>query len=173
MRSRLTAFGLAAGVLLVDRATKLLIQASVPRWDSYVVIPGVFNIVHTENRGALFGILAESAAEWRSFVLVGLSLVITVFIAAMLWQSTSPASCVARAPRAALALILGGAVGNLIDRLWQGAVTDFLQVFLGSYEWPSFNVADSAISVGVGLFLLDLIRHRRRPEESRDAAQAH
>jgi signal peptidase II len=172
MRARLTAFGLAAMVLLVDRATKLLIQDSVPRWDVYVVIPGVFNIVHTENRGAVFGIMAESAVEWRAVMLVGLSLVITVFIAALLWQSTSPASRTGWGLRIALALIVGGAAGNLYDRLSQGSVTDFLQVFIGSYEWPSFNVADSAISVGVCLFLVDVIRHRRQPDGSRNAAQA-
>jgi signal peptidase II len=173
MRARLMAFGLAAMVVLVDRLTKLLVQASVTKWDVYVVIPGVFNIVHTENRGAVFGIMAESGVEWRAFMLVGLSLVITGFIAAMLWQSTSPASRTGWVLRTALALIVGGAAGNLYDRLSQGSVTDFLQVFIGSYEWPSFNVADSAISVGVGLFLIDVIRHRRQPDGSRNAAQAH
>jgi signal peptidase II len=173
MRARLTAFGIAAMIVLADRISKILIEANVPRWETYVVIPGVFNIVHTENRGAVFGILAESAVEWRAFVLVGLSLVVTGFVAAMLWQATSPASRGGWALRAALALVLGGAVGNLYDRLSQGSVTDFLQVFIGSYEWPSFNVADSAISVGACLLLLDLLRHRRQPSGNQDAAQAH
>lgn len=173
MRVRLAGFGIAALVLLLDRVTKILIERNLPQWDAYVVIPGVFNIVHTENRGAAFGMLANSATEWRAFVLVGLSLVVTVFVVAMLWQSTAPSSRNGWGIRCALALILGGAIGNLYDRLAQGAVTDFLQVFLGSYEWPSFNVADTAISVGAGLLLLDLIRHRRQPAGSRNAAQAH
>jgi signal peptidase II len=173
MRARLTAFGIAAMVLLLDRATKLLIQSSVPRWDARVVIPGIFNIVHIENRGAAFGMLAESASEWRAFVLVGLSLVVTAFVAALLWQSTAPSSRGGWSLKTALALIIGGAVGNLHDRLSQGAVTDFLQVFIGAYEWPAFNVADAAISIGAGLLLLDLIRHRRQPDGSRNAAQAH
>lgn len=173
MRARLTAFGISAVVLLLDRATKLLIESSVPRWDAWVVIPGVFNIIHTENRGAVFGMLADSTAEWRAFVLVGLSLVVTAFVAALLWQSTAPSSRDGWGMRTALALVVGGAVGNLYDRLSQGAVTDFLQVFIGAYEWPAFNVADSAISIGAGLLLLDLIRRRRQPDGSRNAAQAH
>jgi len=173
MRARLTAFGIAAIVLLIDRATKMLIQSSVPRWDTYVVIPGIFNIVHIENRGAVFGIMAESSSEWRAFVLIGLSLVVTGLVAAMLWQATSHASRTGWAMRLALALVVGGALGNLYDRLAQGGVTDFLQVFIGSYEWPAFNFADSAISVGAGLLLLDLIRHRRQPDGSQNAAQAN
>jgi signal peptidase II len=172
MRSRLTAFGIAALIVLADRVTKILIEVNVPRWETLVVIPGVFNIVHTENRGAVFGILAESAIEWRAFVLVGLSLVVTGFVAAMLWQATAPASHGGWTLRTALALVLGGAVGNLYDRLSKGSVTDFLQVFIGSFEWPSFNIADSAISVGACLMLVDLLR-RRRPAGSQDAAQAH
>jgi signal peptidase II len=173
MRTRLLAFGISASVLLADRATKLLIQATVPQWDAYVVIPGIFNIVHTENRGAVFGMLAQSPTEWRAFVLIGLSLVVAGLVAAMLWQATSPASRGGWALRMALSLVLGGALGNLHDRLVRGAVTDFLQVFLGSFEWPAFNVADSAISVGACLLLVDLIRHRRQPAGHQDAAQAH
>lgn len=173
MRARLAAFGISALILLADRVTKILVEANVPGWETYVVVPGVFNIVHTRNRGAVFGILAESANEWRAFVLVGLSLVVTGFVAAMLWQATSPASRGGWPLRWALALVLGGAVGNLYDRFSQGSVTDFLQVFIGSYEWPSFNVADSAISIGACLLLVDLLRHRRQPAGSRNAAQAH
>ncbi|MBI4877952.1 MAG: signal peptidase II [Acidobacteria bacterium] len=173
MRSRVIAFGIAALVALADRATKLLVENALPRWDSYVVIPGVFNLVHSQNRGAAFGFLAESASEWRAFVLVGLSLVVTGFVFSLLWQATRPASQSGWTLRIALALIIGGALGNLYDRLAQGSVTDFLQVFLGSYEWPSFNLADSAISLGAGLLLLDLLRGRRQPAENGNAAQAH
>lgn len=173
MRARLTGFGISALILIADRVTKLLIERNVPRWDTYVVIPGVFNIVHNENPGALFGIMADAGGEWRAFVLIGLSLVVTGFVGAMLWQSTAPGSRSGRLYRLALSLVVGGALGNLYDRLSGGAVTDFLQVFIGSYEWPSFNVADSALTVGVCLLLLDLIRHRRQPAGSQNAAQAH
>jgi len=167
------AFGISALVLFADRVTKLLIEWNVPRWDTYVVIPGVFNIVHTENPGAVFGIMAQSGGEWRAFVLIGLSLVVTGFVGAMLWQATAPTAQTGRLYRLALSLVVGGALGNLYDRLSGGTVTDFLQVFIGSYEWPSFNVADSALTVGVCLLLVDLIRHRRHPAGSQDAAQAH
>jgi signal peptidase II len=87
-------------------------------------------------------------------VLVGGSLLILLMIAWMLWRDQTPG-------RWALALILGGAAGNLYDRILIGSVTDFIQVFLGSYEWPSFNVADSAICIGAGLIALDLLKGRK------------
>jgi signal peptidase II len=161
-RSRWLAFGIAALVLLLDRLTKAVIEISVSAWETYVVIPNFFNIVHSENRGAAFGLLADASAEWRSFVLVGLSLVVMVFVGSLLWQSARPGGG-SRSLRTGLALMLGGALGNLYDRLAEGSVTDFLQFYLGSYEWPAFNVADSAITIGAGLLLVDLVRHRRQP----------
>lgn len=160
--SRRLAFGIAAMVVLLDRLTKLVIETSVPAWETYVVIPNFFNIVHTENRGAAFGLLADASAEWRSFVLVGLSVVVMVFVGSLLWQSARPGGG-SRSLKTGLALMLGGALGNLYDRLSEGSVTDFLQFYLGSYEWPAFNVADSAISIGAGLLLLDFLRHRKQP----------
>lgn len=160
--SRRLAFGIAALVVVLDRLTKTVIENSVSAWDTYVVIPNFFNIIHTQNRGAAFGLLAEASAEWRGFVLVGLSLVVMVFVGALLWQSARPGGG-SVSLRLGLAFMLGGAVGNLWDRLLQGSVTDFLQFHVGAFEWPAFNLADTAISTGAGLLLLDLLRHRRQP----------
>jgi signal peptidase II len=123
------------------------------------VVPNIFNIVHTKNRGAAFGFLNDSPSEWRTMFLVVVSIAILGMIGHMLWQATRDRSTPAL--RLALALVFGGAVGNLWDRVGKGEVTDFLQVFLGSYEWPSFNVADSAISIGAVLLALDMFRGQR------------
>lgn len=164
---------LTAGlVFIADRATKLLIEAKIGYWDTVEVIPGIFNIVHTRNRGAAFGIL-QTAPEWlRLTVLVGLSLIILGVIVWMLWQATRPGKPGPALLRWALALVMGGATGNLYDRALRGAVTDFLQVFLGSYEWPSFNVADSAICVGAVLMALDLLTNKE-PEKESHVPEAH
>jgi signal peptidase II len=160
-RARWQALVIALAVFVVDRATKMWIEARVSVYDTIVVIPDVFNIVHTRNRGAAFGMLSSAPEGVRLTVLVGLAVVILGLIAWMLWQATEDKTRGHWTNRLALALVLGGAVGNLWDRILRGSVTDFLQVFLGSYEWPSFNVADSGISVGAVLMAVDLILAKR------------
>jgi signal peptidase II len=122
--------------------------------DIHPVIPGVFNIVHIENPGAAFGMLSESPGRWRGIFLVGVSVAVMIAIGVMLWRPQHVLQ------RTGLALVFGGALGNLWDRLFTGTVTDFLQVFIGSYEFPAFNAADSAITIGAGLLLIDLWRTR-------------
>ncbi len=167
--ARWQALVIALSVFVLDRATKMWIEAKVSVYDTIVVIPEVFNIVHTNNRGAAFGMLSTAPEPVRLTVLVGLALVILGLIAWMLWQATRDKALTHWANRVALALVLGGALGNLWDRIVKGSVTDFLQVFLGSYEWPSFNVADSGISVGAVLMALDLIVAKR----GENATEAH
>ena len=133
----------------------------VSAWDMFAVIPGFFNIVHTENPGAAFGAFSESSGPWRSVFLVGVSLVVMAIIGVMLWRPARVAMSDTRLLRIGLALVFGGALGNVWDRLLRGTVTDFLQFFFGSYEFPSFNAADSAITIGAGLLILDLWRTRK------------
>jgi len=156
---RLKAYALAAAVVALDRITKWIVQSHVSLADTRSVIPGFFDIVHVENRGAVFGILDDSASEWRTVFLIALSLVCAGLIGGFLFKSHRSLD---RLSLFGFALIMGGAAGNLIDRIVRGRVTDFLLFYVGRYQWPAFNVADSALSVGSGLVLLDLLLHRHK-----------
>jgi signal peptidase II len=162
MISRLARFGIAGLVAVADRATKHWIETNFGAWDSYPIIPNVFNIINTQNRGAAFGVLSQSESQVRHFLLIGVALVVMLFVAVQLWRMPKGSWPANNWVAVALSLLVGGAAGNLYDRIFHGSVTDFLQVFLGSYEWPSFNVADSAISTGAVLLLLSLLRSPAR-----------
>ena len=161
-RQRTLALGLLAALFVADRMSKLWIESHLTLYDSFPVIPGIFHIVHTENPGAAFSLLADASPMVRFLVLICASLAMMVGIGQMLWQATATAVSAGTTQRWALTLVLGGALGNLYDRVRFGRVTDFLQVFLGSYEWPSFNVADSAICVGATLLVIDMLWGRAR-----------
>jgi signal peptidase II len=165
----------AAAIAVADRLTKLWIQASVKPYEVIPVIPDVFNIVYARNRGAAFGLLSDASETVRVVVLVGFSLCILGFVCWMLWQATQPGALAHWTNRLALALVLGGAVGNLYDRIFEGSVTDFLQVFIGSYEWPSFNVADSAITVGAVLMAYELlfVKEQKQQKEEERVSETH
>ncbi len=161
---RLVPFALAAGVVLLDRITKGIIKSHIGLWDRPVaVIPGFFNIVHTENPGIAFGLLADASGPWRNVLLIGFSIAVLVVITTVLLRGLHTALLAS-----GLALVLGGASGNLYDRIVHGTVTDFIEVYAGQHYFPAFNVADSAISVGAGLLLLDmwLTRERKSASES-------
>lgn len=145
-------------VVILDRVSKLYIRSSFAPWDVAVVIPRVFNIVHAENPGAAFSMLAEAPPILRAVLLVGVSTGVMAIVGVMLWRLPRNAGGLMAA---SLALVFGGAFGNLWDRVMRGSVTDFVQVFIGSYEFPAFNVADSAITIGAALLLLDLLRQRK------------
>ncbi|MGQ9632732.1 MAG: signal peptidase II [Bryobacteraceae bacterium] len=162
MSPRASAFSLAAFVLILDRITKLLAEAYLAPADTIRVIPGFFNLILTENRGIAFGVFSENESEWRTFFLSGITLLIMALVTVMLWQRSPTGMAASRLSRYGLAMVLGGAAGNLYDRMLKGAVTDFLDFHLGAYHWPAFNVADSAITIGVGLVLLDLWRSHRK-----------
>lgn len=148
-------------VVALDRVTKSYIQHLLSAWSSIPVIPGLLRIVHTENPGAAFGFLAEGNSVLRAAVLIGISTVVMIFVASALWSRAS--SFTGTWARFGLALILGGAIGNLLDRILRGTVTDFLEVYSGSWSFPAFNVADSAITIGSVILLIELLRPRRRP----------
>jgi len=165
MRGRLLPLAVALAVLLADRVTKIWIVANVSIWDIHPVIPGFFSIIHSENEGMAFSILADADSHWRGLVLIGISLCVLGLIVWLFWQATSLRATRERAHSPyALALLLGGALGNLYDRLFRGSVTDFLDFSIGSYHWPTFNVADSAITVGAVLLALEMLRGRRTAE---------
>jgi signal peptidase II len=149
---------LAVGVFLADRLTKILIETAMPLQESRVVIPGLFHLVHVRNQGIAFGLFADPPSAGKTFLLVFLSAVALAGVGYVLWTTTAGAA----QQNTALALILGGAMGNLFDRVRTGGVVDFLDFFVGPYHWPAFNLADSAIVVGGGLLLLHLVRAGRR-----------
>jgi signal peptidase II len=153
---RWIAYGAAAAVFALDRLTKLLVEARIGFEDTVKVIPGFFDIVHSQNRGVAFGIFNDSAFEWRTALLVVASLAAVV----VSWILRHPER-LDRRMFWGLALVLGGALGNVYDRIVAGQVTDFLLFYVGDYQWPAFNAADSAIVVGSGLLLIDLVRPQR------------
>lgn len=154
---------IAALVVLADRLSKMLIQRTVSAYATIPVLPGWLRIVHTENPGAAFGVLAEGNPFLRSAVLIGVSAAVLVFVAFALWSRSS--SFTTPLTRFGLSLILGGAVGNLYDRILHSAVTDFVEVYHNAWSFPAFNVADSAITVGACLLLFDLLHAHRKPVE--------
>jgi signal peptidase II len=155
--------GVAVVVVIVDQLTKLWIMTSFALHEQLTIIPGFFNLVYVTNTGAAFGFLAGSKNLLRQafFVAVAiLALVVIVFAYTHLKRQ-------GKIFVYALGLIAGGAVGNLIDRLRFGSVVDFLDFYIGSYHWPAFNAADSAITIGVGMFLLGtLLQHLEQTRSS-------
>lgn len=152
---RRAAYLLAAlGVVVLDQLTKLAVLRGIPLHHQINVIPGFFDLTHVQNTGAAFGLFASAALPLKALLLNLVAL--GVFVAVLVYALRTPVEHVRL--QAALALVLGGAVGNLIDRVRTGSVTDFLLFYVGNHQWPSFNVADSAISVGVFLLAWDFWR---------------
>ena len=146
-------FIIALSVVLLDRITKKIIADKLGLHESISVIPGFFRITHVENRGAAFGLFADSPSQWKIAILVLFSIVALAIVIAMLWRNSHSMNTTA----IALSLILGGALGNLWDRLVSGKVVDFLLFYIRQYQWPAFNVADSAIVIGAGLLVLEIL----------------
>ena len=137
-------------VVAIDQYSKLWIMKELLPFEQRVVVPGFFNLVYVTNTGAAFGILAGENVWWRQFFFVTVAVVaLLIILIAYKHIRLKGRICVY-----SIALIAGGALGNLIDRLRFGAVIDFLDFYIKSYHWPAFNVADSAITTGVGLFLV-------------------
>jgi signal peptidase II len=155
---RAKAYLTAATVLLLDRASKWAIERWLNSLDTVRVIPGLFNLIRSENRGMVFGIMNDSPSQWRTLLLVGFSAAAVVYISILLWKPRQ----FERASVWGLSLILGGAAGNVLDRAVWGRVTDFLDFYVGDYHWHTFNIADSALVIGSGLLLLDLLRQGKR-----------
>jgi signal peptidase II len=147
--------GIAALVILLDQITKAVILRTMQLGDS-ITINSLLNIVYWQNKGAAFSFL-HAANGWQRWMFIGLGLLAAIFIVWMLSRHGGQ-----RVFGWALALILGGAVGNVIDRLLHGFVVDFVQVHYGGSFFPSFNIADSAITVGAGLLILDELMRVRR-----------
>jgi len=168
-------FVIAGVVLVLDQATKVLAHTHLRGASVVEILPGFFNLAYSRNRGGLFGYFSNLTDPWRTVLLTLLPLVAIGLISWFIVRSDQTH----RATRIGLGLILGGAVGNLIDRVFRGEVIDFLDVYaspeglagwlirtFGTAHWPTFNIADSAIVVGAGLLILDIFRAQPDAEQN-------
>jgi len=152
-------FALAVAVALADQATKRYVATALPFGTSEPLTP-FFNLVHVRNPGAAFSFLA-GAGGWQRYIFIVFALVVSAILAFLIQRKNLP-----RIEVGGYSLILGGALGNLIDRIWHGAVVDYLDFHLFGWHWPAFNLADSAIVLGVLLFLYGSIRAQRHDGDS-------
>jgi signal peptidase II len=153
-------FFLSAAVVALDYATKLAVLESFAPGDSRALAP-FFNLVLVFNKGAAFSFLA-SEQGWQTLFFAAIAIAASVVISVLIVKNRDKTLF-----RAGLALILGGALGNLYDRLVYGKVVDFLDFHAGGWHFPAFNVADSAITVGAGILILESFLHREEPHEKR------
>ncbi|HVO11566.1 MAG TPA: signal peptidase II [Vicinamibacteria bacterium] len=159
MKRLLPSLLVIAAVVGLDQACKALVAHALELHQSVPLVDGLLSLSHVRNRGAAFGLLSDWDLPHQSILLSVLSVAALAAIAVYFLRL--PAS--AQLPRAALALVLGGAVGNLVDRVRLGYVIDFVHVYWRSHQWPDFNVADSAITIGVTLLVLDILRSPGQP----------
>jgi signal peptidase II len=158
--TRYLLFFLAIIVVIVvsDQVSKSYLQQHFRLGEVLVVIPGLFNITHIVNQGAAFGMMATETAWWRSILLLWLPVVVCLWLVVLIWQARHQPKFFG----ICYSLILGGAIGNLIDRMVDGQVVDFIQVHWQEHYFPAFNVADSAISVAAVLIIWQIFLAPRR-----------
>jgi signal peptidase II len=151
-----------AAIVILDQVSKLVVDRMMSLHESHEVIAGFLRLTYVRNRGAAFGILSDADLPFQAALFSVLSLAALFAIGLYAWRLPAES----RLPKTALALIMGGAIGNLVDRMRLGYVIDFVDAFWGPHHWPAFNVADSAITVGVVLLVLDMLMN---PQGALDA----
>ena len=148
---------ISAAVVALDQATKWVVDQFMGLHETRELIDGLVRLTHVRNRGAAFGVLSDADLPYQAFIFAAVSLLALFAIAVYAWRLPTAS----RVPRLGLALIIGGALGNLIDRVRLGYVIDFVDVYWRTHHWPAFNVADSCISIGVCLLVIDMLRAPR------------
>jgi signal peptidase II len=146
---------IAGMVVALDQVSKALVDDFMTLHESHTIVEGLVRLTYVQNRGAAFGILSEAGLPYQSVLFSAVSLLALLAIALYAWRMPVQS----RLPQTALALVMGGAVGNLLDRARLGYVIDYVDVYWGAHHWPAFNVADSAITIGVTLLVLDILRN--------------
>jgi signal peptidase II len=152
---------IALVVVLLDHWTKRMAAQRIPLYSRIQVIPGFFSLTHTENTGAAFSLFADSPAPWKTGLLIAFSVIALLVVSVLLWKNNQAHVVTG----IGLSLIMGGALGNLWDRVVRGRVVDFLLFYVKRYQWPVFNLADSAIVVGAGLLVLEILFHKSSVHE--------
>ncbi|HVI10996.1 MAG TPA: signal peptidase II [Candidatus Binatia bacterium] len=158
---------IALVVVVLDRWTKHLAARRIPLYQNIQVIPGFFRLTHTENTGAAFSMFADSPSPWKTDLLIAFSALALIVVSVLLWKNHQRQLVTG----VGFSLILGGALGNLWDRLARGRVVDFLLFYIKHYQWPVFNLADSAIVVGASLLVLEIAF--ARPSSRPDMVEPH
>jgi signal peptidase II len=143
----------AGGVLALDQITKAFVLGRLPLGGGFTVVPGFFDITHVHNPGGAFGFLAALGPQWRGLLFIAVTVVVAALILVLYRQTPEGQRLLATG----LALVFGGALGNLVDRVRLGVVVDFLDFYVGDLHWPAFNIADSAITVGVFFFAINAL----------------
>jgi len=151
--SRLLSVVIALLVISVDQVTKAMVERSMPEGRLVPVLPGFFNLTHTTNTGVAFGVFSGSPAPWKTALLIVVSVLLIVAMVSFVWRSRE----LHWEASVGLALVLGGAISNVADRIRAGQVVDFLDFYWRGYHWPAFNLADSAIVVGAGFLVIQII----------------
>lgn len=159
-RNALVWLWLSLLVLLLDQASKLAVIEQLAAYVDVIAITGFFNLVHVHNTGAAFSLFADQPGWQRGFF-IGVAALAAAVILYLMHKTQGR-----RLFSIALALILGGAIGNVIDRILYGHVIDFLDIYVGSWHWPAFNVADAAISIGAVMLIWDGMRKPRIDESA-------
>lgn len=168
MRFKSRYFLLSLFVLVLDQWSKWMIESHLASYTSWPVIPDLLNFTHVQNTGVAFGLFAAQGSFLGTLALTLLGLAALGFVGYYFWL-------IPRHDRillVALSLVIGGAIGNLLDRVMNGGVTDFIDFYFGSYHWHTFNVADTAISIGIGLMILGTILQRGETEPAAPSSTA-
>jgi len=148
----------AGGIILLDQITKAYIHHAFHLYESLPIIPDLFSITYIRNPGAAFGLFAQQEERFRSILFSAVSVIALLLLATMIYQTPKEE----RGQLSALSLLIGGAIGNILDRIRMGEVIDFLDFYIGTHHWPAFNVADSAITIGVTLLMLQLLINKKK-----------
>jgi signal peptidase II len=151
---------IAGLIVALDQVTKALVDDFMTLHESRTIVEGLVRLTYVQNRGAAFGILSDAGLPYQSLMFSVVSLLALLAIALYAWRMPVQS----RLPQTALAMVMGGAVGNLLDRARLGYVIDYVDMYWGPHHWPAFNVADSAITVGVALLVIDILRNPEMDE---------
>jgi signal peptidase II len=160
MRNRF--YLLTAGVLILDHLTKWLVRTQMDLHDAIELIPNLLSLSYVRNSGVAFGLFADLQSVWKPYVLAGMAVIAVAVI--LVYSSRTPTNRVLL--QVALAITMGGILGNFTDRVMHGFVVDFIEFhYKELFYWPTFNVADSAISIGIALLLIDTVKNPELEEE--------